>query len=73
MYVPEEADFVRQGKAQGLGDGGDGIPESEAIDDIVREELGVLKGEGTIAHHQLPHLFPPLIKNRPGAEVKLPL
>jgi len=57
-YVPEEADFVMQGNAQGLDDGGDGIPESKDIDDIVREELGVLKGEGAITDHQLPHLSP---------------
>lgn len=70
---PEEAYLLGQGNAERGADGGDGVPEGDAVDDVVGEEAGVLQGEGAVAHHQLPNLLAPLVQDGPGAEVHLPL
>lgn len=70
---PEETDLLGQGDAERGADGGDGVPEGDAVDDVVGEEAGVLQGEGAVAHHQLPHLLSTLVQDGTGAEVYFPL
>ena len=71
--LPEEANLFRKRNTQVLRNGNNSVFERNTVDDVVGEVLCDLKRERSIANHKLPYLLPPGIKNRPRAEVQLPL